>query len=165
MPIGARLGRRRASVSRPALPFIHAIRRANCSWNASQTSTSPPLVRIGAASGRWRRSKHTAALFPFSAIKNSSAKHDRALIVFLRILAYSTICSPAAMAQGPVARQVNVSTASGERNMSRKPTKASRPLTCGTELSLPQPVMYLLGTLTPKCSRLNGINTKLNKSE
>ena len=90
----------------------------------------------------------TAALFPFSAIKNSSAKHDRALIVFLRILAYSTICSPAAMAQGPVARQVNVSTASGERNMSRKPTKASRPLTCGTERSLPQPGMYLLGALT-----------------
>jgi len=146
MPIGARLGRRRAPVSRPALPFIRAIRRANCSWNASHTSTSPPLVRIGAASGRWRRSKlHDGAV---SLFKNSSAKHDRALIVFLRILAYNIICSPTAMAQGPVARQVNVSNASGERNMSRKPTKASRPLTCGTERSLPQPGMYLLGALT-----------------
>jgi hypothetical protein len=52
-----RLGRRRAPVSRPAWPFICAIRRANCSWDASHTSASPPLVRIGAASGRWRRIK------------------------------------------------------------------------------------------------------------
>jgi Adenylate and Guanylate cyclase catalytic domain len=61
-PIGARLGRRRAPVSRPALRLLRVIRRANCSWNASHNSASPRLVSIGAASGRWRRSDHTAAL-------------------------------------------------------------------------------------------------------
>jgi len=107
----------------------------------------------------------TAALFPFSAIKNSSAKHDRALIVFLRILAYTIICSPAAMAQGPVARQVNVSTASGERNMSRKPNEgiSSSHLRDGAFFTSTGNVPAR--NVNPKCSRLNGINTKLNKSE
>jgi hypothetical protein len=40
---------------------LRAIRRANCSWNASLSSASPPLVSIGAASGRWQKSDRTPA--------------------------------------------------------------------------------------------------------
>ena len=111
-------------------------------------SASPPSCGLEGRLVLGAEVNCTAALFPFSAIGNSSAKQDRALIVFLGILAYLTIRPPPLWHQDPVARQVNFSNASGERNMSRKPTKVSRPLSCGTERSLPQPGICLLGALT-----------------